>query len=238
MSSFNTQSPVHSKIFSLLKRRRAQRITPWLPARPHLNRGGSPRRSKHIHWIFGAAILALCVGSLTAVPQAEGKAAGKRFVFLLSTDATPSRQPTVEEIALGIPANSLAYDAALIDLSTGNVIGTATDFIVVQEAEVQNDPTTPLSNGLHARVLGSAIFRVRNSGWLVTQGLTTVQPVLQDSAGFTHTTLALEAPGNSVLGGTKRFAGATGTATLNGAVDLTAFPAEAGFRCIFVITLD
>lgn len=73
----------------------------------------------------------------------------------------------------------------------------------------------------------------------MTNGLTSVVPIFGDSSpGFTHVVGDVDPGTNNAIFGTKRFANATGDVRLSGIVDLTNFPDEMGFNCIFVIDLD
>lgn len=59
-------------------------------------------------------------------------------------------------------------------------------------------------------------------GTLISQGLTTVQPVLHGSSSFTHITGAIPSAGdNGVIWGDGKFKNAAGPVRLSGAVDLS-----------------
>jgi hypothetical protein len=125
----------------------------------------------------------------------------------------------------------LCFDGDLIDLATGRVIGSATDCL----ADIEGSPEEGMA------LVGTTIFNLPG-GTITSRGLTTVQPVLTDPAGtpVTHTTGAIPNPGaNSIIGGTGRFANASGSVRLSGAVNLDALgDGIIAFDCVFVIDLD
>ena len=123
--------------------------------------------------------------------------------------------------------SALCYQADLVSAKTDRVIGSGIDCL---------ENITSVGDGLS---LDRTTFFHFPQGDLVASGITTVAPVTGGSPGFTHIVGDIPAPGtNSVVDGTKRFAGATGTVRLSGAVDLTGFPSLTVFNCIFVIDLD
>ena len=156
-------------------------------------------------------------------------AAGKRFALQFVTTATAELRP-IPPTASGADS-ALCFDGTLYDLATGHVIGTATDCL----ADIVGDP----GNGM--ALIGTTIFNLPG-GTLMSRGATTVQPILTPPAGtpITHVTGAVPNDGdNSIIGGTGRFAGATGSVRLSGAVNLSNLGAgEITFDCLFVIELD
>jgi hypothetical protein len=125
---------------------------------------------------------------------------------------------------------ALCFKVDLVDLATGNVIGDATDCL----ADIVPDA------GGGMALTGTTTFNFPG-GTLVSRGRTTVQPVLDGSADFTHITGAVpEDDENSVLSGTGRFKGATGAVRLSGAVNRSELGSDARitFDCVFVIDLD
>jgi hypothetical protein len=122
------------------------------------------------------------------------------------------------------PVGALCYDLDLVDVKTGNVIGSAADC---------------LSNlnliGTGVALTGTTFFFFPG-GTVVSQGLTTVQPLLHGSPDFTHITGAIPQPGdNNVVYGDGKFENASGPIRLSGAVNLTNFPGQATFDCVFVL---
>ncbi len=95
------------------------------------------------------------------------------------------------------------------------------------------------SNGL---TLTSNIFFTLDdaglpNGLISSEGTTTVQPLVTDSAldaGLTHQTQSFS-DDETITFGTGGFAGATGNARLSGLVDLTTFPEDTFFNCLFII---
>ena len=81
-------------------------------------------------------------------------------------------------------------------------------------------------------------FRFRFSGTIWARGNTTVSPLLAPhSAGATHSTGGWTTEPNVFLT-TGTFSDYLGTTRLSGLVDLTAFPGEMGFRCLWQIYLE
>lgn len=159
------------------------------------------------------------------VPAAAGKTFALRFVASAFADPRPI-PPTASGADTG-----LCFDGTLFDLATGKVIGTATDCL----ADIVGDA----ANGM--ALVGTTFFNLPG-GTITSRGLTTVQPILTPSAGtpITHVTGAIPPAGaNSILSGTGRFAGATGSVRLSGAVNLSNLGAgQITFDCLFVIELD
>jgi hypothetical protein len=171
--------------------------------------------------------------SMTPSPSQGGEiapaAAGKRFALQFVSDAFADTRP-IPPTASGTDS-ALCFDGTLIDLATGVVIGTATDCL----ADIVPDPGGGMS------LVGTTIFNLPG-GTITSRGLTTVQPILTPPAGTpaTHVTGAVPNAGaNSIIGGTGRFAGATGSVRLSGAVNLSNLGnGQIVFDCLFVIDLD
>lgn len=126
-----------------------------------------------------------------------------------------------------IPGN--CFEAELIYVPTGRVIGTGTDCLSnVREVD----------GGL--ALLGTAVFDFGPFGTLTTQGLTSVQPKTHGSENISHITGSIPMPGtNSIVSGTGLFAGATGSSRLSGAVNMWNIQNnEITFDCLFVIDFD
>lgn len=122
------------------------------------------------------------------------------------------------------PEGALCYDLDLVDVKSGNVIGSAADCL------------TDISGVGDGVALTGTTFFFFPGGTVVTRGLTTVQPKTHGSADFTHITGAIPQPtDNNVIYGDGKFKNASGPVRLSGAVNLSNFPAEATFDCIFVL---
>ena len=77
-------------------------------------------------------------------------------------------------------------------------------------------------------------------GTLISQGLTTVQPVLHGSADFTHITGAVPSSGDhGVIYGDGKFKNASGPVRLAGAVNLSLLNSDGQitFDCVFIIDI-
>lgn len=150
-------------------------------------------------------------------------------VALRGTDTGELRDSPVP----GETGQLLCFDVDLIDLKTGNVIGTASDCLNVLGMDS--------CGGL--KVVGTTVFNFPQ-GTLISRGLTSVQPTTHGSTGRTHITGSIpEAGDNSVLHGTNRFNKASGPVRLSGAVTMQPDIPSSGdltitFDCIFVIELE
>lgn len=122
------------------------------------------------------------------------------------------------------PEGALCYDLDLVDVKSGDVIGSAADCL------------TNINGVGDGVALTGTTFFFFPGGTVVTRGLTTVQPTTHGSADFTHITGAIPQPGdNNVVYGDGKFKNASGPVRLSGAVNLVNFPAAATFDCIFVL---
>ena len=178
--------------------------------------------------------ISICLG-LSANAFAKDKGGGKHFVFNL-VGSGPMYLSTVPDIdGDGIDDPAFCFDADLVDMKNQQVIGTATDCL------------SNIENGINGGLAldGTAIFNLK-SGTLITRGLTSVQPVNQETITpngqeITHFTAA-SGLDNAIISGTGQFKNATGTSRLSGMVDLSAFAGNEGepiaFDCLFVIDLD
>lgn len=156
---------------------------------------------------------------------------------LLSTTAAraDAADPNIVVILRGVGelmadppiADALCYETELFNAHTDRVIGSGIDCL---------EDIQMVGGGIS---LNRTTFFHFPQGELVAAGITTVAPVTGGSPGFTHVVGDIPAPGtNSIIDGTRRFSGASGSVRLSGAVDLSGFPAATGFNCIFVIDLD
>jgi hypothetical protein len=122
------------------------------------------------------------------------------------------------------PEGALCYDLDLVDVKSGDVIGSAADCLT---------NISPVGDGV---ALTGTTFFFFPAGTVVTRGLTTVQPTTHGSADFTHITGAIPQPGdNNVVYGDGKFKNASGPVRLSGAVNLVNFPAQAAFDCVFIL---
>ena len=132
------------------------------------------------------------------------------------------------------------YDVPLFNPANGKQIGEASDCLSSINVVTDDDPgSQPL--GFNIDLTGTTFFHLRG-GTLVTQGLTTVRPVLQpttrDGIVFTHITGANGDGG--VQYGTRRFRKASGKARLSGQVDVAKLLTddEIYFDCVFIVEFD
>lgn len=129
---------------------------------------------------------------------------------------------------------AMCFNLDLVDRRTNQIIGKGTDCLAM---------VTPTGTGVAA--VGTTYFHLPG-GTLITRGKTTAQPVLHPTVTprgltVTHITGA-SSNHNSVIGGTGRFAGASGIVRLSGMVSMANFTGNIGdpisFDCIFVVDLN
>lgn len=128
------------------------------------------------------------------------------------------------------PLDALCFNVDLVDVKTGRVIGSAIDCLSSISSSISD-------NGL---MLTGTTFFFFPGGTLISQGLTTVQPVLHGSSSFTHITGAIPSAGdNSVIWGDGKFKNAAGPVRLSGAVDLSQLDSDGliTFDCVFIIDI-
>jgi hypothetical protein len=123
-------------------------------------------------------------------------------------------------------AGAMCYDLDLVDVKSGDVIGSAADCL------------TDINEVGDGVALTGTTFFFFPGGTVVTRGLTTVQPKTHGSADFTHITGAIpQATDDNVIYGDGKFKNASGPVRLSGAVNLSNFPEQATFDCIFVLDI-
>lgn len=128
------------------------------------------------------------------------------------------------------PLDALCFDVELIDIKTASVIGSASDCLSGISPSITD-------NGM---MLTGTTFFFFPGGTLISQGLTTVQPVLHGSADFTHITGAVPSPNdNGVIYGDGKFKNANGPVRLSGAVNLSLLESDGliTFDCVFIIDI-
>lgn len=191
--------------------------------------------------ISGLLTAGLALGA-AVIPSAESspRLMGKHLVFQLKGTAVAA--PTMIDTDGDGMGDTMAdcYTVDLFDPATGVKVGQAVDCLSDVNVVMDDDPANmPL--GFNLALTGTTFF-VLPQGTLVTQGLTTVRPVLQpttrDGITFTHITGANGDGG--VQYGTRRFHRASGKVRLSGLVNLARLisDGEITFDCLFVIDLD
>lgn len=125
------------------------------------------------------------------------------------------------------PDGALCYTIDLWDVEEDVVVGEASDCL----SAIEGDPIVGVA------LTGTTTFHFGNGNSFTSQGRTTVRPTMPGSSvDFTHITGAVPAAGsNGVIAGTGRFEGFQATVRLSGAVNLSAFPDEATFDCLFTV---
>ncbi|MBX2882674.1 MAG: hypothetical protein KTR32_22175 [Granulosicoccus sp.] len=134
---------------------------------------------------------------------------------------------------LGAVVEAWCFDVDLVDMKTGNTVGTATDCL---DPSLNGQKLSESGLGM----IGTTYFNLPD-GVLAIQGRTTVQPRNWPTREFTHITGGNSAA-NAVLYGTGAYQGVSGTARLSGMVDLSRFDQSVGslmtFDCLFVVELN
>jgi len=128
------------------------------------------------------------------------------------------------------PLGAVCFDIDLVDAKTGNTIGQASDCL---------SGITPSGSDNGVMLTGTTFFFFPG-GTLISQGLTTVQPVLHGSSDFTHITGAIpSANDDGVIYGDGKFKKAAGPVRLSGAVNLSALDSDGlmTFDCVFIIDI-
>lgn len=128
------------------------------------------------------------------------------------------------------PLDAVCFDLDLVDVKTGNTIGSASDCL-------SGIAGSSSDNGL---MLTGTTFFFFPGGTLISQGLTTVQPVLHGSADFTHITGAVPSSSDDgVIYGDGKFKNAAGPVRLSGAVNLSLLDSDGliTFDCVFIIDI-
>jgi len=177
--------------------------------------------------IINANVFLVIVVTLLSASWANAAGVGNNIVVRLAGTAQAyDGNGLFNEFGLE-PLDALCFDVDLIDAKTGNVIGSASDCL--------SSITAP--SGI---MLTGTTFFFFPGGTLVSQGLTTVQPVLHGSPDFTHITGAIPSPnGNDVIYGDGKFKNANGPVRLSGAVNLDLLGSDGiiKFDCVFIIDI-
>lgn len=132
---------------------------------------------------------------------------------------------------LGLPTgavDAICFEVDLVDLATGQVIGTGVDCLVDPQANTGGLTLTDYT-----------VFKFPD-GILVAKAEVDVREATLGQQGVTHLVGSFPDPnGNDVIYGTGAYAGATGRVRLSGGVDMSNFGnVEIGFNCLFLIDLD
>jgi hypothetical protein len=169
----------------------------------------------------------LILVSLLSASWANAAGIGNNIaVRLVGTGLAYDGNDLFEEFDLDT-LDALCFNLDLVDVKTGNVIGSASDCL---------SGIVGVGDGI---MLTGTTFFFFPGGTLVSQGLTTVQPVLHGSADFTHITGAVPSPSdNGVVYGDGKFKNADGPVRLSGAVDLSLLGSGLiTFDCVFIIDI-
>ncbi len=172
---------------------------------------------------LGTILSLAAVETTSAIPPGLQ---GKSLVVALQGTATA--QPRVIQLPEG-PVEAMCFDVDMIDLETGEVIGTGTDCLYnIQET----------NNGL--TLTDVTIFQF-NDGRIMSKSEVEVQAVANGFPNVSHLTGSVPEEGhNSILRSSGRYRNAAGRVRLSGAVDMSSLESngQMTFNCIFVIELD
>ena len=178
-------------------------------------------------------LFAVCL-PMIAHAEKPSEDVGKRLVLNLVGAGAMYQQAVPDIDGDGYDDIAMCFDVDLRDVHNNQIIGKGTDCLGMVK---------PMGSGV--ALVGTTYFHLP-SGTLISRGKTSVQPVFHPTVTprglmVTHITGA-SADQNSILGGTKRFAGTTGTARLSGMVNMANFTGNVGdqisFDCVFVIDLN
>jgi hypothetical protein len=176
------------------------------------------------------SILVLIIACLLLTGQVNAAGIGNNIaVRLVGTGQAYGGDDLFNEFGL-TPLGAACFDLDLVDAKTGNTIGVAIDCL---------SGITPSGSDNGVMLTGTTFFFFPG-GTLISQGLTTVQPVLHGSADFTHITGAVPSPGDDgVIYGDGKFKKAAGPVRLSGAVNLSALDSDGliTFDCMFIIDI-
>lgn len=181
-----------------------------------------------------ASIVICMIAPLTANAENPHSDAGKHLAlnFIGSGSMYESTVPDID--GDGIDDAAMCFDVQVVNIVDNQIVGRGTDCL---------SKVTPTGTGV--ALVGTTYFHLP-SGTLITRGKTSVQPVFHPTTTpkgqpITHITGAASDK-NSVIGGTGRFANATGKVRLSGMVDMTNFAGNVGnpivFDCLFIVDLD
>jgi hypothetical protein len=163
--------------------------------------------------------LVIFLVAMAVVPGAGAANADPNIVVLLRGSGELMAEPPID--------GALCYEAELVNAQTDATIGSGVDCL-------QN--ITSVGDGF---ALDRTTFMYFPSGDLVAAGPTTVMPFTTNALPYTHVVGDLpDATVNSIVDGTRRFAGRTGRVRLSGAVGMADFPVSVLFNCIFIIDMD
>ena len=180
------------------------------------------------------AIVLITAGLFTA-SWVHAAGLGKNIgVRLVGTDNDYDGTALFDAFDISLPGGPIScFDLDLVDIKTGNVIGEASDCLSDITASGTDDGT----------MLTGTTFFFFPGGTVISQGLTTVQPLLHGSPSFTHITGAIpDSTDNGVIYGDGKFRNAEGPVRLSGAVNLSSWGGpETGtpisFDCMFILDL-
>lgn len=170
--------------------------------------------------------------------RSYGNSYGNRQLVLNAKGVGTAYLCEIPPTALGT-TTSLCFDISLINLKTGNYVGTLTSSLA---DVVQVDPNEP------SRLFATITSLFQFTEWpgqpkLTARGPGSVQPFTGGSPTMTHMTGSIPSPGdNNILSGTGHFTFATGTVRESGAINLSVFREQPGdkitFDLLFVVTLN
>jgi hypothetical protein len=160
----------------------------------------------------GAAAIVPAFGAKPVVLQFRGTGEGIHQVV-----------PAPDNAGGTLEAHCFTID--LVDVNKDKVVGQAIDCIsIVGEA----------NGGL--QVVETATFDFGGGHTFTVQGLVSVQPTTHGSPDVTHITGSIPQAGqNDIIAGTGKYAGLEASVRLSGAADLSDFPSQVTFDCLFVV---
>ena len=174
-------------------------------------------------------IFTMILVTLLSASGASAAGIGNNIVVVLAGTGT-AYVGDEQFVQFGLdPVGALCFDMDLIDVKTGNVIGSGSDCL---------SAISPSDNG--GMALTATSFFYFPGGTLVSQGLVSVQPKFHGLEEFTHVVGAAPSPSeNSVVYGDGKFENASGSVRLSGLVNLSELNSAGKivFDCVFVIDI-
>ena len=167
--------------------------------------------------------------TLLSASGAGAAGLGNNIVVLLTGEGLADGSGNqFTQLGLVAPEGVLCFDIDLVDVKTGDVIGSGSDCL---------SAITPSANG--GMSLTATSFFHFPGGTLVSQGLVTVQPKFHGLEAFTHVVGAAPSPSeNNVIYGDGKFKDANGSVRLSGLVNLGRLGSGyIDFDCVFIIDI-
>ena len=182
-------------------------------------------------------VLSMVIGFflVATLGSAEARPTWRRVVLFKGTSTVldNSERPQILD-DLGVPADAVCFRVPMLNPNTNRQIGWGFDCL----------SDVDLDTNLEGTLTDTVLFRFGRGGGqgdLVSSGPVTIRSALDAdtlAAGVTHTTGSFP-PSDNVIGGSGRFAHATGQVRISGGVNMDDLGnGNLTFDCLFVIAVD